>query len=100
VRNLITEGKIPCIELEAAEGKSKVLPDVVNNAAVLSGVGYEAVRAIVEHCGWVPLLQRAAQLDVMMQLATAGISRQWDGPPELRGRAVGGEAISAGVLPC
>ncbi|MCX4151653.1 MULTISPECIES: TniQ family protein [Paraburkholderia] len=64
----------------------------INNAAVVSGVGYEAVRAIVEHCGWAPLLQRAAQLDVMVQLAAAGISRQWDGPPEFRGRAVGGRS--------
>lgn len=65
-------------------------PLSVNNAAVLSGVGYEAVRAIVEHCGWAPLLPRAAQLDVMVHLTAAGISRQWEGPPELRGRAVGG----------
>jgi hypothetical protein len=67
-------------------------PLSVHNAAVLSGVGYEAVRAIVEHCGWAPLLQRAAQLDAMAQLAAAGILRQWDGPPELRGRAVGGRS--------
>jgi hypothetical protein len=67
-------------------------PLSVHNAVVLSGVGHGAVLAIVAHFGWPPLLHRAGQLDVIGQLIAAGISTQWEGPPELRGRAVGGRA--------
>ncbi|MBB5547589.1 TniQ family protein [Paraburkholderia fungorum] len=65
-------------------------PLSLHNVVILSGVGYNAVRAIVEHCGWAPLLPRAGQLDVVAQLAAIGIFLQWEGPPELRGHAVGG----------
>ncbi|NPT62566.1 transposase [Paraburkholderia sp. 5N] len=65
---------------------------LAREAAILSGVGYNAVQAIVEHCGWEPLLQRAAQFDVVGKLAELGIARKWDGPPAWLGRAIGGRA--------
>ncbi|MFM0224341.1 hypothetical protein [Paraburkholderia dipogonis] len=67
-------------------------PLSVNEAAVLSGVGYNAVLAIVEHCGWTSLLSRTAQHDVLQKLAELGITQKWDGPPAWRGRAIGGRA--------
>jgi hypothetical protein len=63
-----------------------------NEAAILSGVGYNAVLAIVEHCGWTSLLPRAAQVDVIRKLSELGITRKWDGPPAWLGRAIGGRA--------
>lgn len=65
---------------------------LASEAAILSGVGYNAVQAIVEHCGWERLLRRAAQFDVVGNLAELGITRKWADPPAWQGRAVGGRA--------
>lgn len=67
-------------------------PPLTQDAAVLSGVGYNAVLAIVEHCGWTSLLPRTLQFDVLQRLAVLGITQKWDGPPAWRGRAIGGRA--------
>jgi hypothetical protein len=61
-------------------------------AAILSGVGYNAVQAIVEHCGWEPLLPHAVQFDGVGKLVELGITRKWEGPPAWLGRAIGGRA--------
>ncbi|MFM0731151.1 TnsD family Tn7-like transposition protein [Paraburkholderia sediminicola] len=67
-------------------------PLLAREASVLSGVGYNAVRAIVEHCSWASLLSCTAQFDVLQRLAESGITQKWDGPPAWRGRAIGGRA--------
>jgi hypothetical protein len=63
-----------------------------NEAAILSGVGYHAVLAIVEHCRWAPILPRATRFDVMGKLEDLGVTRKWDGPPAWIGRAIGGRS--------
>jgi hypothetical protein len=61
-------------------------------AVILSGVGHYAAQAIIEHCGWEPVLPLAAKFDALAKLSEAGITPKWEGPPAWQGRAIGGRA--------
>ncbi|MEX3555615.1 MAG: TnsD family Tn7-like transposition protein [Burkholderia gladioli] len=69
---------------------------LARDAVILSGVGHYAAQAIIEHCGWGPLLPLAAKFDVLMKLSEAGITPKWAGPPSWQGKAVGGRAYRRG----
>lgn len=65
---------------------------LAREAVILSGVGHYAAQAIIEHCGWEPLLPLAAKFDPVLKLSEAGITPKWEGPPAWQGRAIGGRA--------
>lgn len=65
---------------------------LARDAVILSGVGHYAAQAIIEHCGWEPLLPLAAKFDAVVKLSELGITPKWDGPPAWQGRAIGGRA--------
>ncbi|ACC76030.1 TniQ family protein [Paraburkholderia phymatum] len=62
------------------------------DAVILSGVGHYAAQAIIEHCGWEPVLPLAARFDAVVKLAELGITPRWDGLPAWKGRAIGGRS--------
>ena len=51
-------------------------PLSARDAATLSGGGYNAVLAIVEHCSWTSLLSRTAPFDVLQRPAESGITQK------------------------
>ncbi len=63
---------------------------LAREAVILSGVGHYAAQAIIEHCGWEPLLPLAAKFDALVKLSEAGVTPKWEGPPAWQGRAIGG----------
>ena len=66
-------------------------------AVILSGVSHYAAQAIIDHCGWHPVLPLAARFDALTKLSDAGITSKWEGPPAWHGRAIGGRAYQRGV---
>lgn len=69
---------------------------LAREAVNLSGVGHYAAHAIIEYCGWEPLLPLAAKFDALVKLSEVGITLKWEGPPAWQGRVIGGRAYQRG----
>jgi hypothetical protein len=76
------------------EGIARILwideAPLARDAVILSGVGHYAARAIIEHCGWEPVLPLAARFDAQVKLSEAGITPKWEGPSVWQGKVIGG----------